>query len=145
MSFIRMVYECAIFKDAVREFFGKPALPDILDRYIGLAQYLHEHFGTAASLNVGSTTELVIWVPNSEHVIVFGTEKPCAYNEAYLWSRNGSVVLREVKDGELEGYCEGTPVRPEHEGYMLWLNTIGVHQEHSEGSFQDLLSMRQRI
>jgi hypothetical protein len=145
MSFIQMVWHNTIFKDATKEFFGKPALPDLMDRYIGLAHYLYEHFGTAASLMVGKTTELVIWVPDTKHVIVFSTEKPDIHNEAYLWSRNGSVTLREVRDGELERYSAGTPVRPEQEGYMLWINSVGLYQEHSEGSVEDLLSMRQRI
>lgn len=146
MSYIQMLWHNTAFNDIIAEFFSKPALPDLMDRYVGLAQYLHENFGTVGTLRVGKvTTELLVWVPNSTHVIVFSPNAPDAQSDAYQWRRNGSVTLRGANDDELEGYSKGAPIRAEHEGYMLWINSIGVHQEHSEGSFEDLLSMRKRI
>lgn len=141
MDCIKFVYKHADFFQMVRKVIAAPPTPAILDQYVRLALELNAAFGTMASIRVARDTahELVLWHPCSEAVIVVTTARPTEAYDAAMFAQNGSVYIRGTYEDELEGYSEDPSVRPEHEGYMLRLLSLGVFAEQPSRDQQDLL------
>lgn len=142
---IQIVYGNTEFRDMVKAAMPVRPTPELLDTFVTLALDLHNVFGVMATVKLGrSYTEhlLVLWHPCSNHELVVSTPSHSEPDAIGLASfMQGKISMKEVED-DLADPSKVVKVRPEYEGHMLRLHSLGLHIQQPEGDRDDVLPMR---